>query len=203
MSPTRTRSRRGEGEQLREEIVEAGTRLLLSTGDEDAVTIRAVAKAVGVTPPSIYLHFADKNALVLAVCERTFESLDVHIEAAVAGIEDPLEELHARGRAYVRFGLDNPEHYRVMFMTRPHVDMPPDQMTSGAFEHHFNAVTRACGAGALPADTDPLGAALFLWFGVHGIASLLIAKPDFPWPPLDALVDDVLGKLIRGLLPDR
>ena len=86
----RTRARRGEGEQLRDDIVEAATTLLLSTGNEEAVTIRAVARAVGVTPPSIYLHFADKNALLMAVCRQTFEHLDEHIEAAVAGVDDPL-----------------------------------------------------------------------------------------------------------------
>jgi AcrR family transcriptional regulator len=55
----RRRARRGEGEKLREEILEAAERLLLQTGSEEMVQVRAVAEAVGVTPPSIYLHFAD------------------------------------------------------------------------------------------------------------------------------------------------
>jgi len=50
-SPRRHRARRGEGARLREEILAAGTRLLLETGDEEAVSIRAIAQAVGVTPP--------------------------------------------------------------------------------------------------------------------------------------------------------
>lgn len=199
---TRTRARRGEGDQLRDEIVEAGTRLLVETCDESAVTIRAVANSVGVTSPSIYRHFADKHALLLAVCEKTFVAFDDHIEAAVAGVEDPLEELAVRGRAYVRFGLDNPEHFRIMFMTRRQpTEAAPDHLTSSAFEHHFDAVNRACAVGALPPDTDPMRAALFLWVGVHGVTSLLVAKPDFPWPPIDEFVDDVLGKLIAGLSP--
>ena len=61
----RTRARRGEGERLREEILDAAERLLIETGNRDAVSIRAVAEAVGVTPPSIYLHFADKTELLI------------------------------------------------------------------------------------------------------------------------------------------
>jgi AcrR family transcriptional regulator len=198
----RPRARRGEGEHLRDEILEAGRRLLVETGDEDAVTIRAVAREVGVTPPAIYLHFEDKNALLLAVCRKTFEALDDQIEAAAAGIADPLEALRARGAAYARFGRENPEHYRILFMTRPfeHDELEPAEMTSGAFEHHLEAVQRACAAGALPPSTDPLLAAIFLWSGVHGITSLLIAKPKFPWPPIDELVDHVLRTLVEGLL---
>ena len=95
-SPRRHRARRGEGGRLREEILAAGTRLLLETGDEEAVSIRAIAQAVGVTPPSIYLHFADKTELIYAICEELFRKLDDEMAAAAAGVDDPLEELHRR-----------------------------------------------------------------------------------------------------------
>ncbi|NED65050.1 helix-turn-helix transcriptional regulator, partial [Streptomyces sp. SID10244] len=68
----RTRSPRGSGELLAEEIIASATALLLEEGDDAAVSIRAVAGRVGVTPPSIYLHFADKDALLDAVCARYF-----------------------------------------------------------------------------------------------------------------------------------
>ena len=63
----RRRASRGAGEQLRGEIVTAAKQLLADSASADAVSIRAVADAVGVTPPSIYLHFADKDALLAAV----------------------------------------------------------------------------------------------------------------------------------------
>src|SRR6266571_1260433 len=97
----RRRAPRGQGERLGEEILAAAERLLVETGDEEAVSIRAVADAVGVTPPSIYLHFADKNELMFAVCERQFERLDREMEAAAAMSDDPLESLRLRGKAYV------------------------------------------------------------------------------------------------------
>src|SRR5437867_1164946 len=119
MTPTRQRSKRGEGERLRDEIIVAGKRLLMESGNLDAVTVRSVADAVGVSPPSIYLHFADKDELVIAVCESTFEALDDYIEEAAAGIVDVRERLRVRGKAYIEFGLENPEHYRILFMTPP------------------------------------------------------------------------------------
>ena len=66
----RSRSRRGEGETLRADLLTATERLMIEAGSADAVSIRAIADAVGVTPPSIYLHFPDKDSLILAVCER-------------------------------------------------------------------------------------------------------------------------------------
>ena len=76
----RRRAPRGSGEQLRDEILDATTELLLETGHAKAVSIRSVAQRVGVTPPSIYLHFADKDALLDAVCARYFEKLDEEMQ---------------------------------------------------------------------------------------------------------------------------
>src|SRR5438132_12628348 len=90
----RHRAPRGQGELLREEILEATERLLVgSGGDEAAVSIRGVADAVGVTPPSIYLHFADKNELIFAVCEKHFAEFDRLRQEAASGSSDPLESL--------------------------------------------------------------------------------------------------------------
>jgi AcrR family transcriptional regulator len=201
MTPARPRARRGEGDRLRQEIIEAGKHLLVETGNQEAVTVRAVAEAVGVSPPSIYLHFPDKDALLLAVCEETFEALDEYIEAKAAGIEDVRERLRARGKAYVQFGLENPEHYRILFMTRPASLKPETQIPApAAFLHHVESVQDAYDAGVLRHDLDPMLAALTLWAGAHGITSLLIAKPRFPWPDLDLLIDTVLANLVEGLI---
>ncbi|HEX2117845.1 MAG TPA: TetR/AcrR family transcriptional regulator, partial [Acidimicrobiales bacterium] len=186
-STRRPRARRGEGELLRAEILAAAERLLIQTGDEGAVSIRAIADAAGVTPPSIYLHFADKTELFNAVCEARFADFDRYLEEAAAGVADPLEALWARGRAYVRFGLDNPEHYRILFMTRRVADPSPGSLDNlpglTAFSHLVEDVARGIDSGAL-VPGDPFLVATGLWSAVHGITSLLIARPDFPWPDL-------------------
>ncbi len=204
MSPAtrRARARRGEGERLRAEILAAAERLLIKTGDEGAVSIRAIADAAGVTPPSIYLHFADKTELLAAVCEARFQDFDRYLEEATAGIDDPLEALRARGRAYVRFGLENPEHYRILFMTKPGPERPVkeegDLPGLTAFSHLVEEVARCMDAGVLAAG-DPFLVATGLWTGVHGITSLLIARPDFPWPEVDRLLGHVIDVQRRGL----
>src|SRR5207248_1609382 len=99
----RRRAARGSGEQLREEILDATTELLLETGHAKAVSIRSVAQRVGVTPPSIYLHFADKDALLDAVCARYFEKLDEEMQRVAADQPSTIDVLRAQGLAYVRF----------------------------------------------------------------------------------------------------
>ena len=202
-SPRRTRARRGEGEKLREQVLEAAERLLVETGDEEAVTIRAVADAVGVTPPSVYLHFADKDELLFAICERHFAQLDRVTEKAAAGSNDLLEALALRGKAYIRFGVEHPEQYRILFMRKPsHTpeDFQVDRLRdAAAFNHLVEHVARCVHAGLF--EGDPLMISLGLWATVHGLTSLLISKPDFPWPELDAVSDHVCRTAIRGLAP--
>src|ERR671912_579273 len=149
----------------RGEIRAAATRLLVETGDEEAVSIRAVAEAVGVTPPSIYLHFADKTELIFAVCEEQFRQLDAEMTAAEAGVDDPVEALRRRGRAYVRFGLGNAEAYRVLFMYKDHVPEGVDDQylyRSETFNHLVESVQRCLDAGAFRPG-DPLQISIGLW----------------------------------------
>ena len=199
----RARARRGDGDLLREEIVVAAERLLVETGNEDAVSIRAIADAVGVSPPSIYLHFPDKETLVFVVCERQFANLDAFLEAEAALATGPVDELARRGAAYVRFGLEHPEAYRIMFMGRSTgVDRQVDAVEKAgttAFDHHVAAVQRAIDAGALRPDVDASQAAIFLWTGVHGITSLLISLAAFPWGDTDALVGGLCSLQLNAL----
>lgn len=201
--PGRTRARRGEGELLHTEILDAAERLLIETGSEEAVSIRRIAEAVGVTPPSIYLHFADKDELFLAVCERQFEELDRTMEAAVVGIDDPLDELYARGAAYVRFGLDHPEQYRILFMrVNTHAPAASDEdriRRASAFDHFVESVARCVDAGDLPAGSDPFVVAIELWSVTHGLTSLMISKAMFSWPDAGAITDHLLTAACAGL----
>lgn len=202
----RSRARRGEGDRLREEILVAAERILIETNDQSALSIRAIAAAVGVTPPSIYLHFADRTDLLFEVCERHWLTLEAAMDQAVDGVDDPIERIMARGRAYLRFGLDNPEHYRILLMSRP--DETPDRFvderlaSTAGIEVIAADLSRAMDAGLLVRQ-DPVEAACLLWMAVHGMVSLLIAKPDFPFPPVDRLFDDLVKLALDGLRTER
>jgi len=197
----RTRAKRGEGDKLRDEIVTAAERLLGTAGSKDAVSIRAIADACNVTPPAIYLHFADKDQLFLEVCSQRFRELDTWIEQAGSASDDPLESLRARGAAYVRFGLEHPEAYRLLMMTLKdgHIDDPGMEAGKDAFMHMVEAVDRCLKAGVL-GDVEPYQASLVLWSGIHGMTSLIISFPNFDWGDQERLVDRMLDVLIEGLL---
>jgi AcrR family transcriptional regulator len=193
----RPRSQRGSGEQLRAEIVAVAKRLLASAATVDEVSIRAVAEAVGVTPPSIYLHFADKNDLIAAVVADVFAELDVAMLEAGANANGPLEKLRNYGLAYVRFAVEHPEHYRLAAMDpcpRPDVD---EVLANSAFEH-FNATVVECIEAGIFPEGEPLPITLDLWSAAHGIASLLIAKPFLPWGDREAAAERVLCAAALG-----
>lgn len=200
MDVSRRRARKGDGERLRHEILEATERLLLETGSAEAVSIRAVARATGVTAPSIYRHFEDKTHLLFEVCARQFELLDESIERAVAGIDDPVLAMLARGRAYVRFGIEHPEHYRIMFMGPAYAtpDQWGDLLQTGSFAHLVAAIQATVEAGALEPTGDAFTTALHVWVNIHGLTSLLVARPTMPWPDLDRFIDDHLASCLRG-----
>lgn len=204
MTATRQQARKGEGDRLRDEILEAADQLLLETACEDAVSIRAVADATGVTAPSIYRHFADKTHLLFEVCARHFALLDDVIEAACAGIDDPVVAMQARGRTYVRFGIDHPEHYRIMFMGPAYAtpDQWNDLLDTGAFAHLVDGLRAGVDAGLLACGPsgDLRAMAMHVWANIHGLTSLLVARPTMPWPDLDAFVDEHLALCMRAHL---
>ncbi len=203
MVPTavRARAKRGEGEKLRDEIISAAERLLGEHGSKDAVSIRAIADACNVTAPAIYMHFADKDQLFLEVCSMRFGEMDAWVGEAGGKTDDPLESLRLMGEAYVRFGVEHPETYRLLMMTLHdgHIDDPGMEAGRDAFTHMVEAVDRCVRAGAL-GDVEPYRTSLVLWSGIHGLTSLFISFPNFEWGAQEELVEHMLDVLIEGLL---
>lgn len=207
-TPSRRRARRGEGDRTREEILDAAESLLERLGSEDAVSIRVVADAVGLTPPAIYRHFPDKAHLIFEVCGRHFDRLDEEVvQPALAAHPDPVEAIRAIGRGYVRFGLENPEHYRIMFMG--HADHTPElyaeerPLENGPLGTTVALAQRAIDDGLVRPDAG--GAVTItwvLWAGLHGALAAKVAMPNLPGPSLDDVVEAVLDTFFRGVLVD-
>lgn len=194
----RRRAPRGSGEQLRDEILDAATDLLLETGHVKAVSIRSVAQRVGVTSPSIYLHFADKNALLDAVCARYFEKLDEEMQQVTVGQPSTIDVLRAQGLAYVRFAMKTPELYRIATMgeSRPGSDVDA-ALNSSAFVHMRTSVESLMAEGVYPPG-DAVAKALELWTVAHGVASLLISRPYLPWGDTEEFADRVMRSVCIG-----
>ncbi|WAC54656.1 TetR/AcrR family transcriptional regulator [Gordonia sp. SL306] len=197
----RTRSPRGSGELLAEEIIASATALLLEEGDDAAVSIRAVAGRVGVTPPSIYLHFADKDALLDAVCARYFEQLDGVLGEVSEGIVDPLERALQQGLAYVRFAVETPVLYRLAFRQAPPggagASMVDEVLAASAFARMSATVTELADEGFFPV-SDVTEVVLEFWSAAHGVASLMLAKPGLPWGDDLVLAESLMRSVCLG-----
>lgn len=162
---------------MRAEILAAATDLLLETGDESAVSIRAVSNRVGVSPPSIYIHFADKDALISEVVAHYFTRLDEVMRRAGAQCEDSWQAAHAQGLAYVRFAVQNAELYRVATMKQcPEGTDTDTVLGDSAFVHFSETIERLMDEGIINKG-DPTPVVLEFWTAAHGVAALMIAKP--------------------------
>ncbi|QXE35639.1 TetR/AcrR family transcriptional regulator [Streptomyces sp. GMY02] len=185
----RSPNRRGEGTRLRADILAAATDLL-DHGDERAVTLRAVARRAGIATPSIYPHFPDRSAIVLAVVRAAFGELSGRLGAAVdAAGDDPRQRLYAVCHAYLDFAAAHPERYRAMSgdIRSPSVAngvaIANDPACPGAGALRILAgILADCVAAGYSTSTDPFADAVALWLGLHGFAHQRAVTRTFPWP---------------------
>lgn len=196
--PARRRNPRGQGERLRDDIIEAASRLLADPA-APPLTLRAVAREVGVAATSVYLHFDDIESLVLAVADRRFGEL-VQLQDKVRDAEtDPCQRVHEGCLAYCEFGLSHPGHYQVMFASKlPLPDYAtPDQMPG--YRPFQQLVNRVAECLAIPPDApEAFFTAHLIWQQLHGIVSLRISRPKFPWPPLQTDVTAAVTRLLTA-----
>ncbi|WP_035859252.1 TetR/AcrR family transcriptional regulator [Cryptosporangium arvum] len=192
VSPRRRPSRRGEGERLKGEIVAAAAALLQETGDLSTLSLRAVARKVGIATTSIYLHFEDLHALVRAVKNHWLDMLVEEVEAAAttAGL-DPWARVRAIAHAYVDAGMNDPARYQVLFQSEL-VRMPPGDtyLGSRAYDTVLERVRQA-----VPPDVDANMLTVQFWCSLHGTVMLRQSRPNFPWPDLNGQVDDLVDRL--------
>jgi AcrR family transcriptional regulator len=199
------RARRGEGEQLRADVMNAAEELLLAKGSKDAVSIRAIAERVGVTPPSIYLHFADKDELFFEVCDRRFTEFSMSVMAVLQEDDGPAEQLLALGRAYVRWGLEHREHYAILFgggIGVPDAVDPAELQGRQMLVVLLGLIQRGIDEGVFAADLDPAATAATMWAVVHGFVDIATVKQE--WVPdldLEAMEEQVLSLALHALAP--
>jgi AcrR family transcriptional regulator len=201
----RARNARGEGERLRDEILAAAIRVLSLIGPEDPFSLRAVAKEAKIAAPSVYIQFADRNVLLLAVLEKLFRE-QVAIRAAAE--EDaaragggPWERLLARSIASVQFGLKHPGHYKVLFEGRVVLRLNDPLIADFGrplLTRSIELIREIKPASAKArVSSDPQRLALLLWSGLHGVISLRINKPTLEWPCSTTLAEQITRAIIQ------
>lgn len=198
----RVRNRRGEGGRLREDIIDAAAALLDESGDERTITLRSVARKVGIAAPSIYPHFPDQPAIMLAVVRREFAALEAHLRAAAATAGgNPRDRLYAISRAYLGYAQDHPERYRTMFgglwmPTLGDSSLTEQELTTlgdAALKLLADALAD-CVAAGLSSVADPQQDAVTLWVCLHGLAHQCAGTRVFPWPT-EPLADAIITRV--------
>lgn len=195
--------------RVRAGLIAAGVDLARAGGPE-AVVLREATRRVGVAPNAAYRHFADRDALLLAVCAVAMREMAAQMEAALSAVGTPSDSsagsaprFRAIGRTYVAFALAEPGLFATAFAVPRHLDYPVADAGSGGrspLEILRDELDRLVEVGALPPARRP-GAEYAVWSGVHGLAVLLSQGPLRDLPPYEAsrLVEDLLAHLARGL----
>jgi len=171
-----TRSRRYHHGNLKQTLLQSAVKVLAKAGPRD-FTLREVARQAKVSHNAPYRHFRDKDELLAAVAAQGFNRLADTMISASDAISDPLEAFRASGLGYVRFALEWPDHFAIMFDSGPDLGAYPDYAAAGhrAFQVLLDKIVAAQNARQLrPGDPNRL--ALIAWSLVHGIAKLAIAK---------------------------
>ena len=191
---------------LRNALVSEGLKLLEQAGHPD-FTLRDLARRVGVSAAAPYSHFTDKSALLAAIATAGFIRLRAALEAAIRDDRDPADQFLHMGSAYVRFGMEQPALYKLMFASE---ELPakrgeyPELQAAGeaAFGSLTGMLERMQRRGFLRAG-DPEADALGVWAHVHGLTSLIITGrvqcAGDPAPQPADVVSHSLTTLLGGL----
>ena len=198
------RKPKGQGAERREEILAAALRLFTEFGVY-AVSTRQIAQAVGISQPTLYAYFPTKDDIGAELHERAFALLARKLADRERGVAATPRDLAGMLRIYVDFGLKNPEMYRIAFMVE-HAEAwwkqqqvalaPAAQSTYGV----LRAELAELHARGLTVDLDPETITQSVWSAMHGLVSLLIAKPGFPWVDREHLIDSHLAMVARGVM---
>ena len=197
------RKPKGEGHSRRAEMLAAAERIFVEHGYEGA-TIRKIADEVGLSSTALYMHFADKGEILHEICRETFERLIAGNRRVMdeAGTAD--ERLTRILQAYIDFGFENPNAYRLVYLTRPiearDGAQSAAQQLGGELFASFQAVIDQIGAEGRLINGDARLTAQLFWSGIHGVVSLVITKPYFDWAARDLLARGMGDALIRGLV---
>lgn len=186
-------------EELRATILEAG-REAFERGGYEAVSMRMLAERVGCSHANIYLYFKDKDAVFDTLVEESFRQFSEGLNRIVKSGRhaDPVAVVRKAAYAYIEFGLRNPGAYEFAFVLR-RPGHSKSRKTHASYETLRALVKRCIDAKRFRA-VDADVAAQALWAAVHGVTSLFLQRPHFPWADRKAVARRVIDSAIDGLL---
>lgn len=189
---------------VREDLIQAAEAILNDEG-LTALSVRRVAREVGVVPSAVYNHFENREELLAAVAADGYHYMEKLVDRLERGSGDPEQRLRRLARDYLQFAADNPNLYRLMFSSdvvayRSHPELEIAAGTS------FGRLTQWWyGQDSYDPETPAVKYpnALSVWSIMHGAALQMIEGLITVDPrrraAVNGLADAVIGTLIRGL----
>lgn len=175
---------------------------MIEVGGVESLTMRELGGRLGVSRAAPYRHFPDKSALLVAVAAAGFERLRERLEGVGAGApRSSVERFRRMGEEYVRFALENPTHYRLMYGKEAiaREDQPELRQAAGALLDQLVKVIRAYQRTGGIKKKDPRRQAYVAWGAVHGLASLLIEGQIMEPGDVEALIRQTTKTLLDGM----
>lgn len=194
-------------QEMRLKILETAKQIFIEEGFEKA-SIRAIADRIEYSPATIYLYFKDKNELFFSVHETGFEKLIEEMTNAIEGITDPVDELRARGFAYMKFAFQNPEMYDLMFIQNAPMESMKDSDVwvcgHQCFALLFETIQRCLDNNSIRINNLHI-AVMSIWSFMHGLVSLKIRNrfQKFEGVDVDELMKGSVEQMIQLLKNDR
>ncbi len=199
------RKAKGDGHLRRAEILRAAERIFIAEGYEGA-TIRKIADEVGVSSTCLYMHFRDKDQILLEICTVAMEELLAMNSEFAARPVDPVERVRMMLTAYVEFALENPNAYRLIFCASPLATSDQKQritleLGAQCFERFSGVIREITAQGRLKIG-DPRTVHQAMWSACHGLVSLMITKPNVDWAEPKEITRVMIDGLLFGLITD-
>jgi len=161
---------------LREKILDISRHLLYTDG-HTSLSMRGIAKEVGVSATSIYLHFDNKDHLLHTLIEESVEALSVSIEERVEEHSDVITQFESIIRGYADFALNHPEKYQIIYMVRSEAmsRYPKEKFRKArrCYELLVKVIESGVREGLMEED-EPLTAAYSIWAQLHGVISVVL-----------------------------
>jgi len=199
------RKAKGDGHLRRAEILRAAEAIFVRDGHAGA-TIRKIADEVGVSSTALYMHFRDKDQILKEICRTAMATMLANNTEISRRPIDPVGRVRMMLQAYMDFGLENPNAYRLVFCETVSESAPDRSELIGdlgdqTYECFKGVVAEMAADGRLRyGDTE--AATQMLWTACHGLVALKISRPEFDWRPDQELAGVMLDSLLYGLVTD-
>ena len=197
------RKRRGFGHQRPEEILDAARALFLEHGAEN-VTTRQIAARVGISQTALYVYFKSKDEMLDRLVAGALRKLGAALDAVSA--EDASDFLRASLTEFLRFGLENPDEYRLVFMRSASRRKPgslaapePVQVGDALFNGLLRRIQLGVASGQFRCPKGERETALAVWAAMHGLVALRLANPHFDWPPVETQISTHVELILNGI----